>query len=60
MNGPMRIAWVLVAFVIALGAVLWAVSGRAVFAVFVVLGVVTGVGAWLTGRSESTSKKEIP
>ena len=60
MNGPMKIAWGLIAFVVVLGLVLWLVTGRAVFAVFVVLGAVTALGAWLTGRSEQKSKKEIP
>ena len=60
MNGPMKIAWALIGFVVVLGVVLWVVSGRPVFAVFVGLGVVTALGAWWTGRSESQSKKEIP
>ena len=62
MNGPMKVAWGLIGFVIVLGLVLWVVTGHAVFAVFVVLGLVTGVGAWFTGRSESKSatKKEFP
>jgi dolichol kinase len=50
-NGPMRAAWVLTAFVIVAGLVLWIVTGKAVFAVFLVLGLLTGVGAWVTGRS---------
>jgi dolichol kinase len=56
----MKIAWGLIGFVVVLGLVLWLVSGKPVFAVFVVLGAVTAVGAWLTGRSEQKSKKEIP
>jgi dolichol kinase len=58
-NGPMKIAWGLIGFVVVIGLVLWLVTGRPVFAVFVVLGAVTAVGAWLTGRSEHNSK-EIP
>jgi hypothetical protein len=50
-NGPLKAAWVLTAFVVVLGAVLWIVSGKAVFAVFIVLGLLTGAGAWFTGRS---------
>ncbi|WP_460683402.1 hypothetical protein [Modestobacter lapidis] len=46
----MKAAWGLTVFVIVAGAVLWAVTGRNVFAVFIVLGVLTGVGAWFTGR----------
>jgi hypothetical protein len=51
MNGPMKAAWVLTAFVVLAGLVLWIVTGKAVFAVFLVLGLLTGLGAWLTGRS---------
>jgi hypothetical protein len=50
-NGPLKSAWVLTAFVVVAGAVLWAVTGRAVFAVFIGLGVLTAVGAWFTGRA---------
>jgi dolichol kinase len=56
-NGPLKAAWVLTAFVIVAGLVLWILTGKAVFAVFLVLGLLTGVGAWLTGRS---LKKETP
>ena len=51
MNGPLKAAWALTAFVVLVGAVLWIVSGKAVFAVFIVLGLLTGIGAWFTGRS---------
>ncbi len=51
MNGALKAAWALTAFVVLVGAVLWLVTGRPVFAVFIVLGVLTGVGAWFTGRS---------
>ena len=63
MNGAMKAAWGLTAFVIVVGAVLWATTGRTVFAVFIVLGVLTGVGAWLTGRSlpgAPTGKEQRP
>ena len=53
MNGPLKAAWALTAFVIVVGAVLWAVTGSAVFAVFIVLGVLTGFGALMTGRAAS-------
>jgi hypothetical protein len=56
MNGPLKAAWALTVFVVIAGLVLWLVTGEAVFAVFIVLGLLTGVGAWLTGRS---LKKEI-
>ncbi len=61
MSGPLKAAWGLVAFVVVVGAVLWIATGQAVFAVFIVLGVLTGIGAWLTGRSVSaapTRRKE--
>ena len=51
MNGPLKVAWALTAFVVVVGAVLWIVTGEAVFAVFIVLGLLTGAGAWFTGRS---------
>jgi len=50
-NGALKAAWGLTLFVIVVGAVLWATTGRAAFAVFIVLGVLTGVGAWITGRT---------
>ena len=66
MSGAIKAAWGLTVFVVLAGLVLWLVTGRAVFAVFLVLGVLTGVGAWLTGRSESRnaspteSPKDVP
>jgi hypothetical protein len=50
-TGPLKAAWALTAFVIIAGTVLWAVTGKAVFALFIVLGLLTAVGAWMTGRS---------
>jgi dolichol kinase len=58
MTGALKAAWGLTAFVVVLGLVLWLATGRAVFAVFLVLGVLTGLGAWLTGRT--TSRKDAP
>jgi hypothetical protein len=57
-SGPLKAAWGLTVFVVLVGLVLWLVTGRAVFAVFLVLGVLTGVGAWLTGRAES--RRDVP
>ena len=57
MSGALKAAWGLTAFVIVAGLVGWLVTGRAVFAVFVVLGLLTGLGAVLTGR---TASKEDP
>ena len=51
MNGALKAAWGLTIFVILAGVVGWAVSGRAVFAVFIVLGVLTGAAAAFTFRS---------
>jgi len=61
-NGAMKAAWGLTAFVILAGIVGWAVTGRAVFAVFLVLGVLTGIGAVVTGRAtpESPAPKKGP
>jgi dolichol kinase len=56
MSGPLKAAWGLTAFVIVVGAVLWAATGQTVFAVFIVLGVLTGLGAWFTGRSETRAR----
>jgi hypothetical protein len=51
MNGALKAAWALTALVGIAGVVLWLVTGRAVFAVFLVLAVLTAAGAWLSGRS---------
>jgi hypothetical protein len=51
MAGPLKAAWVLTALVVVVGAAMWATTGRAVFAVFIVLGLLTAVGAWFTGRT---------
>jgi len=56
-NGALKAAWALTAFVVLAGIVLWIVTGRPVFAVFIVLGVLTGIGAFVTGR---TAPKEGP
>ena len=45
MSGALKAAWGLTLFVIVVGIVGWIASGRAVFAVFIVLGVLTGIGA---------------
>ena len=51
MTGPLKAAWGLVLFVIVVGIVGWATSGRAVFAVFIVLGVLTGGAALAVFRN---------
>ena len=58
MNGALKAAWALTAFVVLAGIVGWLVTGRPVFAVFVVLGLLTGLGAVLTGRT--ASKEDTP
>ncbi len=60
MSGALKAAWGLTAFVILGGALGWALTGRPVFAVFIVLGVLTAVGAVLTGRTERAASKEEP
>ncbi len=58
MTGALKAAWALTAFVVVAGIVGWVVTGRPVFAVFVVLGLLTGLGAVLTGRT--ASKEDSP
>jgi hypothetical protein len=60
MSGALKAAWGLTAFVILAGIVGWIVTGRAVFAVFLVLGALTAVGALVTGRSERAASKKGP
>ncbi|MCU1669637.1 MAG: uncharacterized protein JWP40_2564 [Blastococcus sp.] len=57
MNGALKAAWALTTLVAVAGVVLWLVTGRAVFAVFLVLALLTAAGAWMTGR---TAPKEGP
>ncbi len=58
MNGALKAAWALTLFVIVVGIIGWAVSGRAVFAVFIVLGVLTGGAAALAFRSTPPTSNE--
>jgi hypothetical protein len=51
MNGALKAAWGLTLFVVLAGVVGWIVTGKPVFAVFLVLGLLTAVGALVTGRS---------
>jgi dolichol kinase len=57
-SGALKAAWGLTVFVVGAGVVGWLVTGRPVFAVFVVLGLLTGLGAVLTGRT--ASKEDTP
>jgi dolichol kinase len=52
MSGALKLAWGLTAFVVVAGIVLWAVTGRAAFVAFIVLGVLTAIGAVVTGRAD--------
>ncbi|PRY45737.1 hypothetical protein LY71_115135 [Geodermatophilus tzadiensis] len=60
MNGALKAAWALTAFVVVVGLVGWILSGEAFFAVFIVLGLVTAVGAWLSGRSTTPKGDPSP
>ena len=60
MNGALKAAWALTAFVVVVGLVGWIVSGEVFFAVFIVLGLVTAVGAWLSGRSTAPKGDPAP
>jgi hypothetical protein len=59
-NGPLKAAWALTVFVIAAGIIGWAVSGRPVFAVFIVLGVLTGGAALLAFRTPPAARRPTP
>jgi dolichol kinase len=50
-NGALKAAWGLTAFVVLVGLIGWITTGEVFFAVFIVLGVLTAVGAVMTGRS---------
>ncbi len=60
MSAPLKAAWGLTAFVIVAGIVGWIVTDRAVFAVFLVLGVLTAIGAVVTGRAERAARSAAP
>ena len=57
MSGPLKAAWGLTAFVVLAGLIGWLVTDRAIFAVFLVLGVLTAVGAVVTGRLERAADR---
>ena len=62
MNGALKAAWALTAFVVLAGIVGWVVTDRAVFAVFIVLGVLTAAGAAVALRTspDRPVRKEGP
>ena len=64
MTGITKATLALAAFVVVLGAVLWVTTDRPYFAAFIVLGLLTGAGAWFTrpvapsaGRTTPEEKK---
>ncbi len=60
MNGALKAAWALTAFVVLVGLIGWIVTGEVFFAVFIVLGLLTAVGAVLTGRSRPDGRSTGP
>jgi hypothetical protein len=59
-SGVLKAAWGLTLFVIVVGVVGWATSGRAVFAVFIVLGVLTGGAALFAFRTAPPVGRQTP
>jgi hypothetical protein len=59
-NGALKATLGLAVFVVVLGAVLWATTGRVYFAVFIVLGLLTGGGAWFTRPAPATGRPTPP
>jgi hypothetical protein len=55
MNGALKAAWALTLFVIVVGIVGWVVTGSSLFAIFVILGVLTGTAAVLVFRTTPPS-----
>ncbi|MGY1803523.1 hypothetical protein ACI78T_09585 [Blastococcus sp. SYSU D00922] len=62
MNGALKLAWGLTVFVVVVGVIGWIASGRPVFTVFVVLGVLTGAAAAFALRTtpDRPTRKEGP
>ena len=60
MNGALKAAWALTAFVVVVGLIGWVATGEVFFAVFIVLGLLTAVGAVLTGRSRPDGRSTGP
>jgi hypothetical protein len=59
-NGALKAAWGLTAFVVLVGLIGWFATGEVFFAVFIVLGLLTAVGAVLTGRSRPDGRSTGP
>ena len=60
MNGITKATLGLAAFVVVLGAVLWITTDRTYFAVFIVLGLLTGAGAWFTRPATPSAGRPTP
>ncbi|MEU2349232.1 hypothetical protein [Modestobacter sp. NPDC049651] len=60
MNGITKATLALAAFVVVLGAVLWVTTDRPYFAAFIVLGLVTGAGAWFTRPAAPSAGRTTP
>jgi len=60
MNGALKAAWGLTIFVIVVGIIGWIVTDRPVFAVFIVLGVLTGGAAAFAFRSTPSTGRPTP
>jgi hypothetical protein len=55
MSGALKAAWALTLFVIVVGIVGWVATGSSLFAIFVILGVLTGTAAVLVFRTAPPS-----
>ncbi|MBB3678488.1 hypothetical protein [Modestobacter versicolor] len=60
MNGALKAAWALTVFVVLAGIIGWATSGRPVFAVFIALGVLTGLAALFAFRTPPATGRPTP
>jgi hypothetical protein len=58
-NGVLKAAWALTAFVVLAGIVGWIATGQAVFAVFLVGGLGTALATFMIGRG-ARPKEETP
>jgi hypothetical protein len=59
-NGVTKATMALAAFVVVLGAVLWVTTDRGYFAAFIVLGLLTGAGAWFTRPAAPSAGRATP
>jgi hypothetical protein len=59
-NGVTKATLGLAAFVVVLGAVMWITTDRTYFAVVIVLGLLTGAGAWFTRPAAPSAGRPTP